>query len=90
MKLHRDLGVTQKTAWFMQQRIREAFAYIGPMVLGGPVEVDETYVGGLERNKHASKKFRAGRGPVGKTPVVGVKGSGVRQGGRPRRAARRR
>ena len=73
MKLHRDLGVTQKTAWFMQQRIREAFRAEGPVVFLGPVEVDETYFGGRERNKHESKKRRAGRGPVGKTAVVGAK-----------------
>ena len=73
MKLHRDIGVTQKTAWFMQQRIREAFAHVGPMVFAGPVEVDETYIGGLERNKHERDKQRLGRGPVGKTAVVGMK-----------------
>ena len=73
MKLHRDIGVTQKTAWFMQQRIREAFAQAGPQLFGGPVEVDVTYVGGLEHNKHAQKKQRAGRGPVGKTAVVGIR-----------------
>ena len=73
MKLHRDLGVSQKSAWFMQQRIREAFRAEGPVVFLGPVEVDETYFGGREKNKHESKKLRAGRGPVGKTAVVGVK-----------------
>ena len=72
MKLHRDLDIAQKSAWYMAHRIRgmwnaqaEKFA--------GPVEVDETYIGGKERNKHESKKLNAGRGTVGKTAVVGAK-----------------
>lgn len=70
MKLKRDLGVTQKTAWFMMHRIRESWLQHRPMDFKRPVEVDESYFGGLERNKHESKKLKAGRGTVGKTPVV--------------------
>ena len=85
MKLHRDLGVSQKSAWFMQQRIREAFRAEGPMVFLGPVEVDETYFGGLERNKHGKDKQRAGRGPVGKTAVARRIGPRIKYGSGGRR-----
>ena len=72
MKLHRDLGVTQKTAWFLAHRIRETWRERGERFVG-PLEIDEVYIGGKERNKHESKKLKAGRGAVGKLPVVGVK-----------------
>ena len=73
MKLHRDIGVTQSTAWFMLHRIREAWRSPTKNSFSGPVEVDETYIGGKERNKHERKKLHAGRGPVGKTAVLGAK-----------------
>ena len=78
MKLHRDLGIGQKAAWYMGQRIREMWGGAEEK-FAGPVEADETYIGGLEKNKHEYKKLKAGRGTVGKTPVVGVKDRATNQ-----------
>jgi transposase-like protein len=68
----RALGITQKSAWFVLHRVRHAMHTGTFEKLSGTIEVDETYVGGLEKNKHKDKKLCAGRGTVGKSIVMGV------------------
>ena len=74
MKLHRDIEVSQPTAWLMMSRIREAWAEDGEGSRDGPVEVDESYFGGERKNKPLAKRRQLeGRRPVDMTAVVGVK-----------------
>ena len=72
MQLSKKLGVHYRTAWHMLHRVREACSN-GDFTLNNVVEVDETYLGGKEDNKHASKKLKAGRGTVGKQAVLGMR-----------------
>ncbi len=82
MKLHRDIKVSQPTAWFMLHRIREAWANQPRGAFEGPVEVDESYFGGRRRNMSNSRRkvlAGTGRGAVGKTAVVGIKDRTTKQ-----------
>jgi transposase-like protein len=72
MKLHHDLGMTQKTAWLLAQKIRQGWIHGGGK-LSGEVRIDETFMGGKERNKHKEKQLKAGGGTVGKSTVIGAK-----------------
>ena len=79
MQLAKEIGVTQKTAWFMLSRLREACSNPDSQdKLRGVVEIDECFIGGKEANKHERKKLHAGRGPVGKVAVLGMRERGGR------------
>lgn len=79
MQLAKEIGVTQKTAWFILGRLREACSTPDNIdKLKGIVEIDEAFFGGKERNKHESNKLHAGRGSVGKTTVLGMRERGGR------------
>ena len=72
VQLHGGLGATQRSSWFTGHRLRRAWSGQGRLK-SRKAEVDVTYIGGLEDNKHWKKKLLSGRGTVGKTPVIGMR-----------------
>ena len=78
IRLAEALGISQVSAWYMGHRIRESFDPVA-YKFKGPVEVDETFIGGKEKNRRPGKRKKLGRGPVGKAIVVGVKDRATNQ-----------
>lgn len=72
VQLGKELGIRQASAWFLMHRLREAMTPNFEK-LSGEIEADETYVGGLETNKHRNKKLRVGSGTAGKQAVLGLR-----------------
>jgi hypothetical protein len=71
-EMARDLGITQKSAWFLDHRIRLAMKAGSILKMEGPVEADESFIGGLAKNMHAKRRKHIGTGGAGKTAVLGI------------------
>jgi transposase-like protein len=69
-EMHRDLGISQKTAWFMLHRIREAMQDKSSNKLAGEIEIDETFIGGKARNMHKARRARVVTGTGGKDKIA--------------------